>query len=103
MAQQSPLSKPERQQQPDQPLTLANGFTPPTSTTPNTFAIDPNFRIGNAQNWQVLGQRDLPAAMVMTATYLGIKGTHAVQAFLPNTYPAGAATPVLPAPRDTPT
>jgi hypothetical protein len=29
----------------------------------------------------------------MTATYLGIKGTHAMQAFLPNTFPAGAANP----------
>ena len=38
-------------------------------------------------------QRDLPAALVTTATYSGIKGTRAVQAFLPNTYPAGAANP----------
>jgi len=36
---------------------------------------------------------DLPAAMVMTATYIGVKGTRAVQVFLPNTYPAGAANP----------
>jgi hypothetical protein len=31
--------------------------------------------------------------MVMTATYLGIKGTHAQQQFLPNTYPSGVASP----------
>ena len=37
--------------------------------TPNTFAIDPDFRIGNAQNWQVSAQMDLPAALVATATY----------------------------------
>jgi hypothetical protein len=31
--------------------------------------------------------------MVMTATYLGTKGTHGTQEFLPNTYPIGAVNP----------
>jgi trimeric autotransporter adhesin len=31
----------------------------------------------------------LPAGMIMTATYMGIKGTRAVQQFLPNTFPLG--------------
>jgi len=35
-------------------------------------------------------QRDLPASLQMTATYLGIKGTRGVQEFLPNTSPAGS-------------
>ena len=60
---------------------------------PDTFAIDPNFRVGYAQNWQLPVQRDLPGALVMTATYLGIKGTRGMQEFLPNTYPIGAANP----------
>jgi hypothetical protein len=55
----------------------------------NTFAVDPNFRTGYSQNWQVSLQRDLPGSMVMTATYLGIKGTRAQQQFLPQTYPVG--------------
>jgi hypothetical protein len=94
MAQQSPLSKSlSVANGPLNPLTLANGFNATPGITPNTFAIDPNFRIGNAQNWQVSAQMDLPAAMVATATYSGIKGTRAVQAFLPNTYPAGAGNP----------
>ncbi|MCX6628754.1 MAG: TonB-dependent receptor [Candidatus Solibacter sp.] len=94
MAQQSPLSKSlSVQNSPLNPLTLANGFNTTPGVTPNTFAIDPDFRIGNAQTWQVSAQKDLPAAMVMTATYSGIKGTRAVQAFLPNTYPAGAVDP----------
>ena len=29
----------------------------------------------------------------MTATYLGTKGSHLMQEFLPNTYPAGAVNP----------
>ena len=57
------------------PLTLANGFNARRSRRRNTFGIDPNFKIGYAQNWQVSVQRDLPGALMMTATYLGIKGT----------------------------
>ena len=94
MAQQPPLSKTSSvQNSAANPLTLANSFAGSPSITSNTFAIDPNFRVGYAQNWQLSVQRDLPGSLQMTATYLGIKGTHAVQAFLPNTFPAGAANP----------
>ena len=94
MAQQSPLSKSlSVQNSSADPLTLANGFNTSPLTTPNTFAIDPNFLIGYAQNWQASIQRDLPGSLVVTATYLGIKGTRGVQDFLPNTYPLGAVNP----------
>ncbi len=94
MAQQPPLSKTlSVQNTPADPLTLANGFNASPSTTANTFAIDPNFRVGYAQNWQVTVQRDLPGSLQMTASYLGIKGTRGVQEFLPNTFPAGAGNP----------
>jgi hypothetical protein len=94
MAQQSPLSKSlSVQNSPGNPLTLANGFNASPSTTANTFAIDPNFRTGYSHNWSLSVQQDLAGSMVMTATYLGIKGTRAAQVFLPNTYPAGAANP----------
>ena len=72
------------------PLTLAAGFNPCSSITSNTFAVDPNFRVGYAQTWQIAVQRDIPFALQMTATYLGVKGTKGVQQFLPNTYPIGA-------------
>jgi hypothetical protein len=49
--------------------------------------------VGYAQNWQASLQRDLPGALIMTATYLGIKGTRGTQEFYPNTYPIGAANP----------
>ena len=98
MAQQPPLSKNVSvQNSPANPLTLANAFN--TAST-NTFAIDPNFRVGYAQNWQVSVQRDLPWSMQMTATYLGIKGTRGLQEFLPNTYPLGAANPCATCPTD---
>ena len=94
MAQQSPLSKSlSVQNSPASPLTLANGFVASTAITPNTFALDPNFRVGYAQTWQASIQRDLPAGLIMMATYLGIKGTRARQEFLPYTFPAGATSP----------
>jgi hypothetical protein len=94
MAQQAPLSKSlSVQNNSGNPLTLANGFNASPSNTANTFAADPNFRVGYAQNWQLSIQRDLPGALVLTATYLGTKGTRGTQQFLPNTYPVGAVNP----------
>jgi trimeric autotransporter adhesin len=94
MAQQPPLSKNlSVQNTPADPLTLANGFIASPLITTNTFGVDPNFRVGYAQNWQVSVQRDLPGSLQMTATYLGIKGTRGAQDFLPNTYPTGAVNP----------
>ncbi len=94
MAQQAPLSKSlSVSNAPATPLTLADGFNAVPASTPDTFGIDPNFRIGYAQNWQVSLQRDLPASLQMVASYLGIKGTRGVQKFLPNTIPNGAVNP----------
>jgi hypothetical protein len=79
------------------PLTLATGFLVPVVSpglgVSNTFAVDPNFRVGFAQNWQASLQRDLPASLTVIATYLGAKGSHLMQQFVPNTYPAGAVNP----------
>ncbi len=100
LAQQPPLSKTlSVQNSPADPLTLANGFNAAPPSTGNTFAIDPNFRIGYAQEWQLTAQRDLPRSLQLTATYLGIDGARGLQEFLPNTYPAGAANtcPACPA------
>ncbi len=92
MAQQPPLSKNIRiANSPSTPLTLANGF--PASASAPTFAADPHFRTGYAQNWQFSLQRDLPAALQLTASYNGGKGTRGQQQFLPNTFPAGSLEP----------
>jgi len=94
MAQQAPLSKSlSVQNTPANPLTLANGFVVSQGVTPNTFAVDPNFRVGSVESWQLSIQRDLPAALQMTAMYLGSKGTRLPQEFVPNTFPAGAVNP----------
>ncbi len=87
MAQQAPLSKSVSvSNSATCPLTLVNGFRDCAGTTSDTFGIDPNYRVGYAQTWQLALQRDLPGALVVSATYLGIKGTRGMQEFLPNTY-----------------
>ena len=95
LAQQPPLSTTfSIASSPVNPLTLANPFV--VANAPgalNTFAVDPAFRVGFAQNWQASVQRDLPASLTIVATYLGARGSNLMQQFLPNTYPAGAENP----------
>jgi len=94
MAQQPPLSKAlNLQNTAANPLTLANGFVAAPGETPNTFAVDPGFRVGFAQNWQASVQKDLPSSLTVVGTYLGTKGSRLLQEFLPNTYPSGAVNP----------
>jgi hypothetical protein len=94
LAQQPPLSKAlSIESTPLQPLTLANGFNVPAKALSNTFAVDPDFRVSYAHNWQVSVQRDLPASLTVIATYLGTKGSRLMREFVPNTYPTGAPNP----------
>jgi hypothetical protein len=83
-------------------FTIASPFLAPacSTTTPDTFAIDPNFKVGYVQSWNLSVQRDLPFSLQMVATYLGIKGTRGVQEFLPNSCPpqAPGAAPCTTAP-----
>ena len=65
------------------------------------FAIDPNFRVGYVQTWNLSVQRDLPLSLQTVVTYLGTKGTRGVQEFLPNTCaptPGATACPGTPGP-----
>ncbi|MEK6396768.1 MAG: TonB-dependent receptor, partial [Terriglobus sp.] len=100
MSQQAPLSKSlSVSNSATCPLTLANGFRNCGGTTSNTFAIDPNFRVGYAQTWNLSVQQDLPGSLVLTGTYLGSKGTHVPQEFLPNTYAPGGTPTCASCPR----
>src|SRR5262249_59181739 len=86
IAQQPPLSTAfSVESTSEHRLTLANGFVGVGGDASNTFAVDPDFRVGYAHNWQVLVQRDLPASLTMTATYLGTAGRHLVHGVLPHT------------------
>jgi hypothetical protein len=51
-----------------------------------TSAINPNFRVGYGQNWQLAVQQNLKWNMVATVTYFAAKGTGLTQQFLPNSY-----------------
>jgi hypothetical protein len=99
LAQQPPLSTTfDVASTPQNPLTLADGFlvsrlSAVLPAIANTFAVDPNFKVGFAQNWQASLQRDLPGSLTVVATYLGAKGVHLMQQFAPNTYPVGASNP----------
>jgi hypothetical protein len=74
------------------PLSLAEGFTVPTGTAAiNTFAVDPDLRVGVSHNWQLLLQRDVWGFLTISGSYLGTRGARLLQEYLPNTYPAGAA------------
>ncbi len=94
MSQQAPLSKSLNvPNSPSNPLTLANGFNASPNVVSDQWSFDPNFRVGYVQTWNVTIQRDMPWALIMTAGYLGNKGTRGQQTFLPNTYPVGAVNP----------
>jgi hypothetical protein len=57
-------------------LTLQNAFpaiVPGTVT--NNFAVDPNYRLGYVQIWNLNFQRELPRGIIVNAGYNGAKGT----------------------------
>lgn len=98
LAQQAPFSRTVTANNTTCAQSLKTGPNPCSSSTANTFAIDPDFKVGFAQTWQLAVQRDLPWAMQATATYNGVKGSDGVQEFLPNTYAPGAANPCVQCP-----
>jgi hypothetical protein len=72
------------------PLTLQNGFVFPLNAITNTRAIDPNYRVGYAQIWQLSLQNDLGHALVGTITLRRTKGTRLDQQYLPDSRPPGS-------------
>jgi hypothetical protein len=93
-AQQPPFSRAFNvQTSPSAPLTLANPFPSTPPAIANTFAIDPQFGSASSHTWQVSAQRELPRSLTATVAYTGTTGRGLMQAFLPNTYPAGAPNP----------
>jgi Carboxypeptidase regulatory-like domain len=96
LAQQPPLSNTfSVTNNPAHPLTLANPFAVMPADIINTFAVDPDFRVGYAQTWQISLQRDLPGSLNVTASYLGTSGHRLPQQILPNTFPPGAVDACL--------
>ena len=60
-----------------QALTLENGFpAPPPTTVTNSYAVDPNYRLGYVQIWNLDVQRELRPDLVLNLDYTGTKGSH---------------------------
>jgi hypothetical protein len=58
------------------PLTLVDGFPAAAeNTVTNNFAVDPNYRLGYVQIWNLDIQRQLPGNVVLNVGYNGAKGT----------------------------
>jgi trimeric autotransporter adhesin len=56
-------------------LTLANGFPSAPQSTTNNFAVDPNYRLGYVQVWNLDIQRTLPGNWLLNVGYNGSKGS----------------------------
>jgi hypothetical protein len=58
-------------------LTLENGFSAEQlPAVRNTTAVDPNYRVANAQVWNLSLETRLPGNWLTEFTYTGTKGTH---------------------------
>jgi hypothetical protein len=57
-------------------LTLANGFPGTVGLVTNNYAVDPNYRLGYVQIWNLDIQRQLPHGFLLNVGYNGAKGTH---------------------------
>ena len=67
-------------------LTLRCGFPPPTASQPcgtappsgqitNNYAVDPNYRLGYVQIWNLNVQQELRPTLLLNLDYTGTKGT----------------------------
>jgi len=77
MANQPPFAEAQtRQTSAAAPLTFNNAFPPATSSqVSNTVAVNPNYRVGYAQIWNLSIERRLPSNTTLELTYTGTKGT----------------------------
>ena len=77
-------------------LTLTDGFLscPPPSVS-NNYAVDPNYRLGYVQLWNVDVQSDLGHGVMMNVSYNGSKGTHLDLVEAPNRTATGVVNPAV--------
>jgi trimeric autotransporter adhesin len=79
---------------PDLPLTLQNGFpVPPPQTITNTYAVDPNYRLGYVQIWNLDVQQELTPTLLLNVDYTGTKGTRLDIVEAPNRTATGVLLP----------
>jgi len=74
------------------PLTIENGFAASRSQTiTNTYAVNPNYKLGYAQTWTFAIQQTLPHAVLVELEYIGTKGTDLSVVEAPNEAAEGAS------------
>jgi len=56
-------------------LQLKLGFSPSSSAITNNYGVDPNYRMGYVQIWNLNIQRELKADLLLNVDYTGTKGT----------------------------
>lgn len=76
------------------PLTLQNGFPAPApQTITNTYAVNPDYRLGYVQIWNLDVQQQLTSTVVMNLDYTGTKGTALDIVEAPNRTATGVLLP----------
>jgi len=95
MAFQPPFSNTATNtQSPTTVLTLQNGFPPvPPGSISNNFGVDPNYRLGYVQIWNVDVQQQIRPTLIMNLDYTGTKGTRLDVLEAPNRTETGALFP----------
>ncbi len=74
---------------PTAPLLIQNGFS--SNVVNNTYGVDPNYRLGYVQLWNLNIQRELGAGTVLNIGYTGSKGTALDMVRAPDPTVAGVA------------
>jgi hypothetical protein len=95
MAFQPPFSNTATNtQSPTTPLTLQNGFPPvPPGSISNNFGVDPNYRLGYVQIWNLDVQQQIRPTLIMNLDYTGTKGTRLDILEAPNRTETGVLFP----------
>jgi len=76
------------------PLTLQNGFPPvPPGSITNNFGVDPNYRLGYVQIWNLDIQQQIRPTLIMNMDYTGTKGTRLDILEAPNRTATGVLFP----------
>jgi trimeric autotransporter adhesin len=73
------------------PLTLQNGFPTDPVAIRNSYAIDPDYRIGYIQTWNLGVQTQLSKIYILEVAYNGTKGTRLDILRAPNRAPLGSS------------
>jgi trimeric autotransporter adhesin len=75
-------------------LSLANGFPPPPpGSITNNFGVDPNYRLGYVQIWNLDIQQQIRPTLIMNLDYTGTKGTRLDILEAPNRIATGVLFP----------